>query len=71
MSNLTNPEGAWRKSSYSQGNGGECVEWAHQASASGHVAVRDSKDPTGPRLAFTTAEWSAFIAAVKDGRLQG
>ena len=29
--------------------------------------MRDSKDPDGPKLAFTTSEWDAFIKGVKDG----
>ena len=53
----------WRKSSYSSGNGGNCVEVA--ASGAGVVAVRDSKDPDGPALVFTPADWSAFIASLK------
>jgi hypothetical protein len=40
---------SWRKSSYSGDNGGACVEVGTAGSA---VAVRDSKDPEGPRLAF-------------------
>lgn len=56
---------AWRKSSYSNGEGGECVEVAEGASA--HVPVRDSKDPLGPVLHFSPAAWSAFLAAVKPG----
>ncbi|MUN35767.1 DUF397 domain-containing protein [Actinomadura litoris] len=43
-----NPRTAtWRKSTHSTGNGGDCVEVAR---APGGVAVRDSKDPGGPRL---------------------
>ena len=53
----------WRKSSHSAYNG-SCVE---TAGLPGGVAVRDSKDPGGPQLAFTAAEWSAFIAGAKDG----
>lgn len=56
----------WRKSSYSGSNGGGCVEVARTAGAL--VAVRDSKDPDGPRLAFTAADWQAFIGQIKDGR---
>jgi hypothetical protein len=58
---LTNAE--WRKSSYSatQTN---CVEVAR---TSGIIAVRDSKDPTGPVLVFTPSEWAAFVAGVSDG----
>lgn len=53
----------WRKSSYSSGNGGQCVEVA--ANLPGIIAVRDSKDPGGPALAFTPAAWQAFLARTK------
>ena len=33
----------------------------------GAVAVRDSKDPEGPKLVFTPDEWRAFAAGVRDG----
>lgn len=52
----------WRKSSYSSGNGGNCVEVA--ADGPGVVAVRDSKDPDGPALVFSPADWSAFVASL-------
>ena len=58
---------AWRKSTYSGGNGGDCVEVAR--SLPGIVAVRDSKDPRGPVLTFAPAEWAAFTAGVKSGQL--
>jgi len=54
----------WRKSSYSS-NQGNCVEVA--TGAPGVVAVRDSKDPDGPTLVFTPAEWRSFAAGVKTG----
>jgi hypothetical protein len=54
---------AWYKSSRSSGNG-NCVEVAALGAA---VAVRDSKDRSGPVLVFTPAEWSAFVAGAKDG----
>jgi hypothetical protein len=57
----------WRKSTYSGGNGGNCVEVA--SNLPGIVAVRDSKDPDGPRLAFSPKDWRAFTASVKAGRL--
>jgi hypothetical protein len=38
-------EGAWRKSSYSDGEGGNCVEIAAQAALDNAVAIRDSKNP--------------------------
>lgn len=44
----------WRKSSRSSGNGGQCVEVA--MNLPGVVAVRDSKDPDGPKLLFTPDE---------------
>ena len=53
----------WRKSTYSSTNGGECVE---VGTAARTVAVRDSKDPQGPALAFTPARWQAFTRTVKD-----
>jgi hypothetical protein len=54
---------AWRKSSYSNSDGGSCVEVLD-----GHptdVPVRDSKNPHGPALAFQHAAWSAFITDLK------
>jgi len=53
---------SWRKSTYSGANGGNCIE---VADLPGTVAVRDSKDPDGPALLFTAAEWAAFTARVK------
>lgn len=65
----------WRKSSWSGGNGGNCVEVAALAGTGetgpALIAVRDSKDPEGPRLAFTPAQWRAFTAGVKAGALDG
>jgi hypothetical protein len=58
---------AWRKSSYSGNNGGECVEVA--AGTRGTVAVRDSKDPDGPVLAFSPDWWEAFTRRVRGGAL--
>jgi hypothetical protein len=55
----------WRKSSYSGGNGGACVEVA--VLGDGGWAVRDSKDPGGPKLTFGADEWVAFTTAVKAG----
>jgi uncharacterized protein DUF397 len=54
----------WRKSAYSNGQA-NCVEVA--ANLDGIVAVRDSKNPHGPALAFTPDEWRAFAAGVKSG----
>jgi Domain of unknown function (DUF397) len=57
----------WRKSSYSNANGGNCVEVA--SGFPGAVPVRDSKDPEGPALVFGVSSWSAFVADVKSGHL--
>ena len=53
----------WRKSSYSGGNGAECIEVGTDAST---VLVRDTKDSgTGPVLAFGRGAWERFAAKVK------
>ncbi len=54
----------WRASSYSSPQGGNCVEVADLPDGR---AVRDSKNPTGPALVFTAAEWVAFTADVRAG----
>ncbi|MGW3895696.1 DUF397 domain-containing protein [Micromonospora profundi] len=51
----------WRKSTRSGSNGGDCVEVADNLP--GLVAVRDSKDPAGPTLAFSPAAWTSFVRA--------
>ncbi|MFF7443995.1 DUF397 domain-containing protein [Streptomyces sp. NPDC008122] len=56
----------WRKSSYSNQDGGECLEVADHLP---HIPVRDSKNPTGPALTFGAAAWSSFVAGVKGGQL--
>nr|WP_223243951.1 DUF397 domain-containing protein [Streptomyces sp. CBMA156] len=56
---------AWRKSSYSGDNGGNCIEVA--PGFPGLVPVRDSKDPLGPALVFPAAAWEAFVRAVREG----
>ncbi|MFF8810994.1 DUF397 domain-containing protein [Streptomyces pactum] len=57
----------WRKSTYSNGNGGECVEVAD--GFPGLVPVRDSKDPAGPVLVFPAASWQAFVDWAKAQRV--
>jgi hypothetical protein len=53
----------WRTSSYSASNGGNCVEVAPALPAA--IAVRDSKDPDGPKLIFTPADWAAFTETIR------
>jgi hypothetical protein len=71
---------AWRKSSFSEPNGNECVEVGHWrkssssepngnacvevAHATGTVGVRDSKNFAGPRLYFDHSSWHAFLGNV-------
>ena len=57
----------WRKSSYTSANGGNCVEVAQFPDAA--IGVRDSKDPDGPKLLFSSGEWRAFITGIKAGEL--
>jgi hypothetical protein len=54
----------WRKSTYSNGSGGECVEVANLPNGR---AVRDSKHPEGPILVFTRDEWRAFVQGIHAG----
>ncbi|WP_030238598.1 DUF397 domain-containing protein [Streptomyces sp. NRRL S-350] len=56
---------AWRKSSYSGNNGGNCIEVA--PGFPGLVPVRDSKDPSGPALVFPATAWGAFVESVRAG----
>ena len=55
----------WRKSSYSGGNGGNCVEVARNLP--GIVAVRDSKNVPGPELTLSAQVWSQFVQGIKRG----
>ncbi|MET9290405.1 DUF397 domain-containing protein [Streptomyces sp. NPDC003077] len=60
----------WVKSSYSNGGGGNCVEWSPATAAAGDlVPVRDSKRPDGPVLAFPSTVFAEFVNAVKEGRI--
>ena len=51
----------WRKSTYSGGNGGECVEVA----TAGRVMVRDTADREGVTLDFGAAAWSQFLSSIR------
>ncbi|WP_432955988.1 DUF397 domain-containing protein [Micromonospora haikouensis] len=62
---MSNPDltgAVWRKSTRSDSNGGACVEVADLRDG---VAVRDSKDKSGPTLAFGAHGWRAFIDYLK------
>jgi hypothetical protein len=57
----------WVRSSFSFANG-NCVEVAELPGAS--VGIRDSRDPDGPVLRFTRAEWRAFLGGARRGELE-
>ena len=53
----------WIKSSYSDSEGGACVEVALATT----IHVRDTKAPAGPELHIAAPAWAAFISAVQPG----
>ncbi|MFB4318309.1 DUF397 domain-containing protein [Actinomadura sp. 21ATH] len=55
--------GTWRKSRHS-GSGNACIEVAELDGTS--LAVRDSKDPEGPRLLLDRATWNGFLSRIRD-----
>ncbi|WP_411143290.1 DUF397 domain-containing protein [Streptomyces sp. x-80] len=59
----------WRKSSYSNGSGGNCIEVADDLP--GLVPVRDSKNPDGPVLVIPAPAWNSFVTAVRTGEATG
>jgi hypothetical protein len=63
MTDINLSRAVWRKSSYSNGNGGQCVEVARILP--GTVAVRDSKNPHTAALAFPPSAWRVFLADLK------
>jgi hypothetical protein len=54
----------WRKSNYSNGSGGDCVE---VATPGGGLLVRDSKRPAGPVVPVRVDVWKAFLSGLRDG----
>ncbi|MEU5579509.1 DUF397 domain-containing protein [Streptomyces huasconensis] len=54
----------WRKSTHSGGEGGNCLEVADGDPET--VPVRDSKNPTGPKLVFHATSWSTFVTHLKE-----
>ncbi|MEU3166609.1 DUF397 domain-containing protein [Streptosporangium sp. NPDC006930] len=62
----------WKKSSLTGSNGGNCVEVATVEDTTGRphlIAVRDSKDPHGPKLLLTHTTWTTFLNHLKTNRL--
>ena len=55
----------WRKSTYSNGENSTCVEAA--SPRAGLTLIRDSKDPNGPRLAFSSKQLGRLLDGVKRG----
>jgi Domain of unknown function (DUF397) len=62
MDDLDPSRVTWRKSTHSN-NGGACVEVAR--AMPDVIAIRDSKNPEGPKLAFTPRAWKTFTTAVQ------
>ncbi|MFG3285758.1 DUF397 domain-containing protein [Streptomyces sp. NPDC048111] len=66
MSSTHGPGTIWITSSYSDGQGGNCLQWAPvYATSTGVVPVRDSKVPEGPGLRVSAGAWAAFVGGVK------
>ena len=59
------PSVCWRKSSRSDSEGGNCVEVAELPAV---IAVRDSKNPDGPHIAFACSAFGALAREIRAGR---
>lgn len=57
----------WFTSSYSNNQGGECVETGRMRN--GSMAVRDSKNPCGPAFVIPSIPWAEFVDALKNDQL--
>ncbi|WP_030895152.1 DUF397 domain-containing protein [Streptomyces sp. NRRL F-5053] len=66
MSIISNDPAVWLKSSYSGGQGGNCLEWAPGSVGFGVVPVRDSKDVRRAPLRFSAGAWGAFVGGLKN-----
>lgn len=62
---MSTTEPVWRRSTYSGGQGGNCVEWAPTHASGGVVPVRDSKDTSRTSLRFSTGAWASFVEGVQ------
>ncbi|MFL4906099.1 DUF397 domain-containing protein [Streptomyces sp. MMS24-I2-30] len=58
----------WRKSSYSNEDGGDCLEVVDDHPSG--IPVRDSKTPHGPALLLPCSAWSSFVRGVRSGTLR-
>ena len=58
------PEQAWFKSSYSDGTGQNCIEAARLTPTG--IAIRDSKNPTGPALLLPATAWTPFVTQLRE-----
>ncbi|MFC5666392.1 DUF397 domain-containing protein [Kitasatospora misakiensis] len=56
----------WFKSSYSSQQGDNCIEALRLTSG---IAIRDSKDKSGPSLQFSADAWQSLLAEIKAERL--
>jgi hypothetical protein len=65
MSSPSFASATWRKSTRSNGAGGNCVEVADLAAS---IGVRDSKAPDAGHLTFDPQAWATFIAQVRNGQ---
>ncbi|WP_079053578.1 DUF397 domain-containing protein [Streptomyces phaeochromogenes] len=54
---------SWRKSTYSGGSSGSCLE-VHDSALPARIPVRDSKNPAGPAITFSTPAWTAFVTSL-------
>ncbi|CAL9480044.1 DUF397 domain-containing protein [Streptomyces albus] len=56
----------WVSSTYSDGQGGQCIQWApDHACATGEFLVRDSKNPSGPRLSLSREGFASLVEFAK------
>ncbi|MFE2595153.1 DUF397 domain-containing protein [Streptomyces sp. NPDC059396] len=60
------PPHGWVKSSYSNEDGGNCIEYNRALLASGTIAVRDSKNTTGPILVLSDAAWTGLVELARN-----